>query len=513
MFENIEWLLILVVVGLQVYFFLGTLKKIKSFKDIFPGYHSFLIEEKVILESDLKKIPLEDLINNIDKYDVNSNILNDPWAKSSNPQLESGKELIPDKEGKKVAIDLLRVVGSSSKILYKITYSINTYLIRNKGAVSDFNLIKDITQRNVDAADEEIQLTLPVPIYLGLMGTMAGIIIGLFALPSITSVDFLEGGGIDTLIGGVKIAMFASLVGLSLTVFNSGYLFKGAKVEVESNKNDFFTFLQIELLPILSENVNSGIVGLNRNIEKFGRSFEKSVDDLEGIVGVNYQSILLQQEAIQSLKNMDISTIANFNVNVLTQLSKSVNAIEKLGDALNNVDGFLTNSRLILEQTGDVASLSQQLVKILEESKQLQVFLNSHFNVIEQRGQLINNTVASLDVVIAKSIEGLEQHTFERLQAIKDIKINAEDLLREEFDQNRNVLSKLKFIEPLKNDFNTFSEQGLKSQSKTLEAINRLISKIEENNKILNKVSNKLTKKSLPNRIKSIFVGEAEPID
>lgn len=60
-----------------------------------------------------------------------------------------------------------------------IVAPINQYLSKNEGAVADFLLIKDIVERNCDMKREEIDSQLPMPLYLGLMGTMLGIITGI----------------------------------------------------------------------------------------------------------------------------------------------------------------------------------------------------------------------------------------------------------------------------------------------------------------------------------------------
>jgi len=117
---------------------------------------------------------------------------------------------------KYIEVTLIRSDEENNPIVKKILHSVNTYLLRNKGAVSDFNLIKDVVDRNTDAVDEEINNLLPIPLYLGLVGTMMGIVIGLFLMPSISDENFDK--AIDTLIGGVKIAMIASFVGLLLTI-------------------------------------------------------------------------------------------------------------------------------------------------------------------------------------------------------------------------------------------------------------------------------------------------------
>lgn len=79
----------------------------------------------------------------------------------------------------KIQITLIRSKNNSSTELSEIINATNGYLIRNKGAVSDFNLIKDIVDRNIDTVDDEISNQLALPLYLGLMGTMIGIVIGL----------------------------------------------------------------------------------------------------------------------------------------------------------------------------------------------------------------------------------------------------------------------------------------------------------------------------------------------
>ena len=38
--------------------------------------------------------------------------------------------------------------------------------------------MKDIIDRNCDSVEEEIQALIPIPIYLGLVGTMLGILVG-----------------------------------------------------------------------------------------------------------------------------------------------------------------------------------------------------------------------------------------------------------------------------------------------------------------------------------------------
>ena len=116
--------------------------------------------------------------------------------------------------------------NNDNPLIKKVVDSINSYLLRNKGAVSDFNLIKDIVERNCDAVDEEINQQLPVPIYLGLMGTILGIIIGLWSI-EFNPRDFML--SVTELITSVKWAMGCSFVGLLLTTFLSAWKYRNKR--------------------------------------------------------------------------------------------------------------------------------------------------------------------------------------------------------------------------------------------------------------------------------------------
>lgn len=526
----IEYAVIGIILFFQFQFWKETRTTIGRFKDTFPDDIQFKLLNTQVLFHDLQSVNTIELIRDVAHYSrraaiegpdidlylsqLTSKIYSEmPDGFKSYEQASAAALVEIDllygsgwKNGlKKINITLLDFGKENNSILNKIKSSINTYLLRNKGAVSDFNLLRDIVQRNLDTVEEEINATIPVPVYLGLMGTMMGIIVGLFGLPDIGSSAFLEGSGINGLIGGVKIAMIASFTGLFFTVSNSGFAFKGAKNKVEAHKNDFFTFLQTELLPVLSEGVTSGIIDLNRSIERFGDSFNDNVQTLDTLIRKNNESLMTQQKGIEILQRMDIAKIANVNVKVLGELGKSMSALEGLAHQLQMLDQFVSNSRALVERTQDIVGFSENIVQILNESKQLQMYLNSHFSQLEERGQIITNTVVKLDDVIDKSLHGLERHIHDRLQAVKDIKVTAEDLLQKEFDQNRNVLGKLEYLEPLKNEFTKYSQEDSKAQKDILQAINNMQQGLANNSDLLRKVLSQQKRVTIAAQIKGLF--------
>ena len=82
---------------------------------------------------------------------------------------------------------------------------INSYLDKNKGA-TDYHIIKDLTDRACDKVQDEVDSYNPVPLYLGLCGTMLGIIMGIFFL-------WLS-GGLDSLLASniIKDGMDAAAI-------------------------------------------------------------------------------------------------------------------------------------------------------------------------------------------------------------------------------------------------------------------------------------------------------------
>jgi len=374
---SLEIILVIIVFSLQIWAFIFTLRKIRQLKSIFPGNENYTISKEFVLTS------MED---------------------------------IKAEEDGVYEATIIKSKVSNSKIFNEILSSINNYLRHNKGAVSDFSLIKDIVDRNCDAIDEEINTTLPVPIYLGLAGTMAGIIIGLWCLPSVQSDGFLKGEGIDILLGGVKIAMMASFLGLGLTTFNSGIIYKISKSIIEKRKNDFFTFIQVNLLPILSQNVTSSLYSLQNNLIRFNEGFSGNINKFENIMNNIHKSFSSQQELVEKLNEMDIAQVANLNINVLKQLQSSTKEFGKFNIYLQNVNGFIENSVTLNSRINDLLERSDNFKLIAEKIDQtftinqdLLNFLSASLKDLGSHRQVMKDTVSDVSDTLKKSLDQLRE--------------------------------------------------------------------------------------------------------
>lgn len=362
----------------------------------------------------------------------------------------------------KINISLINYKGQQNDTLRDILSSVNGYLLRNKGAVSDFNLVKDIVDRNIDKVDDEISNNIPTPLYLGLMGTMLGIVGGLIFMPSLSSDDTSNAiGGIDALLAGVKIAMIASVVGLFLTIIGN-YLFFKARKQVEHQKHDFFTFIQTRLLPLLSQNTSSSIYSLQANLLKFNRDFTSNMQNFDGIITTVKDAFDSQLEVVQELKRIDVANIAKYNIDVMQQLKGSFEKLKDLANYLDNMNGFIGNTRELnlavtqqLQKVGEISQIMERFDSNAGTISETSTYLKSHFKTFDSREQAIRDRVADFDKNTGEMMDNLGISFDKRLQDFnnKDIEISSgfeklfEDIRkksREVFDDESGNITSIK---------------------------------------------------------------------
>lgn len=280
-----------------------------------------------------------------------------------------------------------------------ILMPLNHYLIKNKGAVSDFNLMKDIVDRALDKEEDEISGNLPVPLYLGLTGTMLGVIIGLAAMPNL-GVAAAGGGillGANSLLKGVQFAMIASVIGLGITIYNSRDFYsirKGA----EMKKNNFFTFIQTELLPILSQSTASGIATLQANLLKFNEEFASNMTKFDGVINDVKSSFDDQLEVIKLLEEIDVANIAKYNIKVTKEVSKSFEKLREMGQFLDQLNEFLRSTQKLnftvneqLQLAGNISHLIDQFDGNAQNIAAGSNYLQTFFREVESREQAFND--------------------------------------------------------------------------------------------------------------------------
>lgn len=492
--EFIETILVCIIVSIQIGVFARTFFKIRLFKRIIPNINSLYVTKVIVPVSELESLSPKEFLKNIDSYkevQTDSNSDEDLNQYENLDLFNNSSPIFEDIE--KTEVNIIEIDGKANKVFENILFSVNNYLVRNRGASSDFNLMKDIVERNTNAVEEDINLSVGTPLYLGLMGTMMGIVIALFNMPDLgVELGTEQTGktldeGIAMLIGGVKIAMIASFVGLMLTIINSGWVFKGSRSYSEAKKNEFYTFIQVELLPIINQGLAATLDSLQRNLLQFNKEFSSNLKGLTGVFDSNRSAIREQKELLDAIDKAKVSEMTKYNVAVLKQLDLSVGKFEKFNAFLSNTTQFVENSQLIvtksnelLTRTDNFKTIAENLDSKLNQSQQLLTFLSEHFNKLEEHKEYTSNTVADVGHSISETFKELKEHIQNSSEAVKQFTIDETEALKNALSESKTNLVNLEHLSTLKTDVsqikNSSATQGERLKQ-TIEDLNRNMAK------------------------------------
>ena len=241
------------------------------------------------------------------------------------------------------------IYGRGNKVFESIKDSINKYLENNSGSVIDFSLLKDAVDRHCDSVENDINTLTPTPLYCGLAGTMAGVIVGLSSLLTTGSITALLSSGsgnfgtaaegVNDLLSGVAWAMLASIMGILLTTIAS-LLFKRYKLQGESGKNTFLAWLQAKLLPELPSDTSDALNRLVKNLNRFNNTFAENTSSLRGALREVNESYRIQGDIIKAVHDMDVMKMAKANVRVLEELKECTDKLEQFNEYLDDIHGY-----------------------------------------------------------------------------------------------------------------------------------------------------------------------------
>lgn len=295
-------------------------------------------------------------------------------------------------------------IDESSEDLKELVDEVNEYLEKNAGT-TDFGIIKDKVQNRLEALYEDATSKVSFPTYLGLMGTFFGVWIGLQSFK--TGVD--EAGVSDeivsALIGGVIVSMVTSLIGLVLMMWGNAIAGDVLK-KVEGDKNKFFDFIQVKLMPVLGTSMVSALNKLHRTINtfepafkgvigEFKNAFSECTETLRGTFGEKVQLLTIAVETMGN--NM---SLINKNVKMQEQLLKTMQQRE----TLKTLESFVTAADKFDSVTTSIAKLSDVKDQIADSSVKL-VAAQTHFveqmsipeRVFEKINAILNRIVTFED--------------------------------------------------------------------------------------------------------------------
>lgn len=491
----IEVLVAIVVILLQLFFFFATSQRILALKDLFP------------------KKSLDD----------------------------SFLELIDSPNG---TLQVIRIDKNLfSNHFAEIIDSTNKYLKKNHGA-TDFAIIKSIAERSIDSRENAVTSNISLPLYIGLMGTFTGIILGLLQIAF--------GGGvtdenINSFVGGVVIAMTASFFGLLLTVVNNSKNFKQAKTICDERKNNFFNFLQIELLPYLGNSLFDALDKLKYNINDFNTKFENNIQLFDSKFSDNISSL---RSSVQSLSDNIGLVVDNTNTqkDFLVELKKigytrmaeaNIKVFQLLKETGPTFISFIEKQKELAQSVEHASQFVHTIESILNRVKTFEESLNNLGEMINTRQYLGNDILKRIDANLnhldknfellkrfedstANDIENYFRNKYSEIQRLTDnIKREVETAL--EINIENNPLQKLHLLTTidqqlheikskinLNGEFKKISDDLISSKAELINIKNNLNEAIEDNKinsaKIAANRERKVKENYAPKSKKSILI-------
>lgn len=371
-------------------------------------------------------------------------------------------------------------------VFNEIKNSINNYLANNKGSVSDYHLMKDIVDRNCDAKEEEINTQIPVPLYLGLVGTMAGILVGIGYLwisgdlsKLLNAGDGYSGAaGVEALLGGVALAMISSILGIILTTIGSMRA-KDAKAKEEKYKHIFLSWMQASLLPNLTNDTAQTLERMSTNLVNFNKTFSKNTNELNKTLSQVNEATELQKQLMEAVEKLADKNISKQNLEVYLALKNCSEEIGTLGRYLSSSNQYLTAVRELNEKLDKDERRTQAV-------ERMAAFFEDEVKQVELRKAAISKTVGEIDSQLEEQLRKLGEHASENVEKFYLALGKQQDALQKKLDETQVIVDELKNLSSIKESISKF-EKATTEQSRKIDRLAesiRLIaeSKAERNN-------------------------------
>jgi hypothetical protein len=326
------------------------------------------------------------------------------------------------------------------------------------------------------------------------MGTFLGVFLGItMFISGFDNAGNISDDSIKNLLSGVLVSMFTSLFGLILTTINNAKA-GDARAKIEQDKNEFFDYVQTELMPTLNVSLVSAIGKLhntvdcfepafNKVIDKFqrtfdscttafGNNFENNVKAVAGAVramGENMdkinENIQYQKELIQTMKSEEVAkgmeryiTASNGFVSITQSLNKFEEArrmmLAAAQESINLQNAYADSLKIPRE-------VAVRINQILDRIKDFEDSINHLGGQISRREILGNDVVNKIQEQI--SAIGKKQNIADSY--IETADGNLKDLFNEQAGAIKDLNNRYKLA--IENHILGF-EQMIQAQTKEL---------------------------------------------
>ena len=415
------------------------------------------------------------------------NLFNDFFKKNS--EYSTFHKKIGDED-----ITQLAKVGVEESDLNILVEEINHYVSKTKGT-TDFSVIQNKVERKLNMRYDPSVAKLAFPTYIGLMGTFSGVFIGiLMFISGFDGANNVTDDSIKNLLTGVLVSMSTSLVGLLLTTWNNADAGEARK-KIEEDKNEFYDFVQTELMPSLDVSMVLAITKLHETVDKFEPAFDRVINRFQDTFdrctrafGVNFEkNVTAVANAVDVMgKNMDK---INENISLQKQLISTlksgeiVKGLERYIEASNNfvsitqsLNKFEEARRMMLAATQEAINIQNTYSESLKIPREVAVRVNQILDRIKNFEEKLNSLGPQLDrrEILGNDVVNAIQDQIKGISkkgkiADKYLEM-ADGKLEDLFKAQTDVIEKMnkRYKEALEGHIEGFEEM-IKSQTKELE--------------------------------------------
>ena len=321
--------------------------------------------------------------------------------------------------------------GSSLFILIK---ELNEYTKKNHDT-TDFSVIQNKTDRKINVLYDNATSKIAFPTYIGLMGTFVGVFLGLLfftiGLGCSSDNEGITDGAIGNLICGVLVSMLTSFVGLLLTTITH-YIAAETQKKVREDKDDFYEFIQNELMPTLGVSMVVALNKLHHTINLFEPSFNRVIDRFQTTFdnctqrfgNAFEQNVTIVSEAVRVMgENMDK---INQNVALNEQLIHTMQS-EDLQRTLSAFIDASFSYGLIVDRTRkfqEIAStLEEELLELVNTQRRYNESLTIPQTVVIKLNQILSRITTFEESInnLGKNIGTINMLGNSEVEALKAI--------------------------------------------------------------------------------------------
>lgn len=325
-------------------------------------------------------------------------------------------------------------VADSNSHLFALITELNKYTRKNHGT-TDFSVIQNKTDRKINVLYDEATSKIAFPTYVGLMGTFVGVFLGLLfftiGLGSSPNGEGITDETIGNLISGVLVSMSTSFIGLLLTTITHHLASETQKV-VGEEKNNFYEFIQNELMPTLGVSMVAALNKLHHTINLFEPSFNRVIDRFQTTFdsctqrfgNAFEQNVTIVSEAVRVMgENMDK---INKNVDLNEKLIKTMqseeikNTLEVFIDASFSY-GLVVQCLHKFEALGE--TLSEKTQQLINTQQRYNDSLEIPLSVANKLNQILSRVTDFEKSVneLGRNLEKIDITTNSEVKALKEI--------------------------------------------------------------------------------------------